>query len=76
MASVPACSSKSQNSVVNFWSAVQDEQSLAAQKAVQRVGEIPTELYQERAVRPGSDSGNVHSSRRQLDDDKHIVGRR
>ena len=45
--------------------AVQNEQALAAQKAVQRVGEIPTDLHHERAVRPGSDSGNVHFSRRQ-----------
>ena len=37
--------------------AVQDEQSLAAQKAVERVGEIPTDLHHERAVRPESDSG-------------------
>ena len=53
---------------------VHDEESLAAQKAVERVGEIPTNLHHERAVRPGSDSGNVHFSRRQLDDDEHIVG--
>ena len=54
--------------------AVQDEQSIAAQKAVERVGEIPTDLHHEPAVRPGSDSSNVHFSRRQLDDDEHIVG--
>ena len=54
--------------------AVQDEPSLAAQKAVEWVGEIPTCLHHEGAVRPGSDSSNVHFSRRQLDDDEHIVG--
>jgi len=54
--------------------AVQDEESLAEQKAVDRVGEIPTDLHHERAVRPGSDSGNVHFSRRELDDDEHVVG--
>ena len=54
--------------------AVQDEESLAAQKAVEWVGEIPTDLHHERAVRPRSDSGNVYFSRRQLDDDEHIVG--
>ena len=40
----------------------------------QRVSEIPTDLHYERAVRSGSDSSNVHFSRRQLDDDEHIVG--
>ncbi len=54
--------------------AVHDEESLAAQKAVEWVGEIPTDLHHERAVRPGSYSGNVYFSRRQLDDDEHIVG--
>ena len=54
--------------------AVQDEESLAAQKAVEWVGEIPTDLHHERAIRPRSYSGNVHFSRRQLDDDEHIVG--
>ena len=54
--------------------AVHDEESLAAQKAVEWVGEIPTDLHHERAIRPRSDSGNVHFSRRQLDDDEHIVG--
>ena len=54
--------------------AVQDEESLAAQKAVERVSEISTDLHHERAVRPGSDSGNVHFSRRELDDDEHVVG--
>ena len=54
--------------------AVQDEPSLAAQKAIERVSEIPTDLHYERAVRSGSDSSNVHFSRRQLDDDEHIVG--
>ena len=53
--------------------AVQDEESLAAQKAVEWVGEIPTDLHHERAIRPRSDSGNVHFSRRQFDDDEHIV---
>ena len=43
--------------------ALQDEPSLAVQKAVEWVGEIPTDLHHERAVRPGSDSGNVHFSR-------------
>ncbi len=38
------------------------------------VGEIPTDLHHERAVRPGSDSSNVYFSRRQLDDDEHMVG--
>ena len=38
------------------------------------VGEIPTDLYHERVIRPGSYSGNVYFSRRQLDDDEHIVG--
>ena len=54
--------------------AVQDEPSLAAQKAVEWVGEIPTDLHHERAIWPGSYSGNVYFSRRQLDDDEHIVG--
>ena len=54
--------------------AVQDEESLAAQKAVEWVGKISTNLHHEHAVRSGSDSGNVHFSRRQLDDDEHIVG--
>ena len=52
--------------------AIQDEESLAAQKAVEWVGEIPTDLHHERAIRPRSDSGNMHFSRRQLDDDEHI----
>ena len=54
-----------------FWTR---RESLAAQKAVEWVGEIPTNLHHERAVRPGSDSGNVYFSRRELDDDEHIVG--
>ena len=37
--------------------AVHDEESLAAQKAVEWVGEIPTDLHHERAIRPRSDSG-------------------
>ena len=45
--SVPTCSSKSRNSVVNFLSRSQDEESLAAQKAVEWVGEIPTDLHHE-----------------------------
>ena len=48
--------------------------SLAGEKAVERVGEIPTDLHHERAGRPGSDSGNVHLSQRELDDDEHLVG--
>ena len=44
------------------------------QKAVEWVGEIPTDLHHERAIWPGSYSGNVYFSRRQLDDDEHIVG--
>ncbi len=40
--------------------AVQDEESLAAQKAVEWVGEIPTDLHHERAIWPRSDSGNVY----------------
>ena len=35
---------------------------------------FPTDLHHERAVRTGRDSGNVHFSRRELDDDEHIVG--
>ena len=50
--------------------AVQDEESLAVQKAVEWVGEIPTDLHHERAIWPGSYSGNVYFSRRQLDDDE------
>ena len=37
------------------------------------VGETPTDLHHERAVRSGSDASNVHFSRRQLNDDEHIV---
>ena len=39
-----------------------------------QVGEIPTDLHHEPAVWPASDSSNVHFSRRQLDDDDHIIG--
>ena len=38
------------------------------------VGEIPADLHHERAIRPRSDSGNVHFSRGEFDDDEHIVG--
>ena len=54
--------------------AVQDEEALAEQKAVDWVGEITAYLHHESAVRPGSDSSNVHFSRRELDDDEHVVG--
>ena len=54
--------------------AVQDEESLAEQKAVDWVGEITAYLHHESAVRPGSDSSNVHFSRRELDDDEQVVG--
>ena len=54
--------------------AVQDEEALAEQKAVDWVGEITAYLHHESAVGPGSDSSNVHFSRRELDDDEHVVG--
>ena len=45
MTSVPACSSKSRNSVVNFLSrSIWMRNRLNAQKAVEWVGEIPTDL--------------------------------
>ena len=66
MTSVPACSQVAKL-CGELLVAVQNEESRAAQKAVDRVGEIPTDLHHERAVRPGSDSGNVHFSRRELD---------
>ena len=54
--------------------AVQDEESLAEKKAVDRIGEVASDLHHERAVRPGSDSSNVDFSRRDFDHDEDVVG--